>query len=244
MVWTEAEPVAQGIKPPNGRDWFKRVKVRFDWVANQGTPWWEKSAGPVPQRTSPYEEVITSPQAKRIQISELVQPWSTADPQPGSLAPQQVGSTSIDSEIDGSTQSCETDSFIKSQLRCSPVRPNISFQKRKGTSNHTKDDSCESGSDTTGSVLGQDDFANPATRNLLRSVYGVSAYPLDLETGLLTPPITPPSRCSSTLPIQEKTNLIQGDTVHRNEPKSRTFPGEYTLAPTRAGVNMSESVDP
>ena len=39
-TWVEAEPVASGVKAPPDRDWFHRVKIRFDWIESQGTPWW------------------------------------------------------------------------------------------------------------------------------------------------------------------------------------------------------------
>ncbi|WWD16674.1 hypothetical protein CI109_101104 [Kwoniella shandongensis] len=40
-AWVEAEPVGKGIKPPLGRDYFHRYKIRFDWVDSQGVPWWD-----------------------------------------------------------------------------------------------------------------------------------------------------------------------------------------------------------
>ncbi|ORY29498.1 hypothetical protein BCR39DRAFT_588274 [Naematelia encephala] len=39
-TWVEAEPVALGVRPMHGRDWFNRYKIRFDWVQGQGDPWW------------------------------------------------------------------------------------------------------------------------------------------------------------------------------------------------------------
>ncbi|KAL7419440.1 hypothetical protein Q5752_006278 [Cryptotrichosporon argae] len=44
--WAEAEPVARGAAAPENRDWYARVKVRFDWVASQGTPWWTNTDRP------------------------------------------------------------------------------------------------------------------------------------------------------------------------------------------------------
>lgn len=40
-VWVEAEPVANGIKAPNDRDYFHRYKLRFDRIESQGPPWWD-----------------------------------------------------------------------------------------------------------------------------------------------------------------------------------------------------------
>ena len=42
MTWVEAEPVAKGIKSPEGRAYFHRYKIRFDWVPSQGEPWWNQ----------------------------------------------------------------------------------------------------------------------------------------------------------------------------------------------------------
>nr|XP_019050222.1 hypothetical protein I302_00647 [Kwoniella bestiolae CBS 10118]OCF29152.1 hypothetical protein I302_00647 [Kwoniella bestiolae CBS 10118] len=40
LTWVEAEPPPLGVPPPDGRDYFHRVKIRFDWVESQGKPWW------------------------------------------------------------------------------------------------------------------------------------------------------------------------------------------------------------
>lgn len=72
-MWTEAEPVAQGIKHPNGREWYKRVKVRFDWVESQGKPWWELPAGTPPNAFAATSEVPLSPQAERVSVAALTQ---------------------------------------------------------------------------------------------------------------------------------------------------------------------------
>lgn len=40
-TWVEAEPVGKGVLPPRDRDYFHRYKIRFDWVKNQGEPWWD-----------------------------------------------------------------------------------------------------------------------------------------------------------------------------------------------------------
>ncbi|CAK9783378.1 unnamed protein product [Cutaneotrichosporon oleaginosum] len=39
-TWYEAEPCADGVEAPEGRSWFHRLKIRFDWINTQGTPWW------------------------------------------------------------------------------------------------------------------------------------------------------------------------------------------------------------
>lgn len=43
-TWYEAEPCARDVEPPSDRDWFRRLKVRFDWVEGQGRPWWLSGA--------------------------------------------------------------------------------------------------------------------------------------------------------------------------------------------------------
>jgi hypothetical protein len=173
MVWTEAEPVAQGIKPPIGRSWFKRVKVRFDWVESQGVPWWEQSAGPAPQQTNSYEEAIASPEAKRIQVSELV--------------------------------CAESD------------------QKDMGDLDHLP------ASRFFGALHGQG----------LRPL-----YPFNPKSGLLTPPITPPTLSSHTMLTAETTTLSEGNVAKLNETKRRRLPGDYLLAAVKGKVDMKASVDP
>lgn len=44
-AWYEPEACAPGVKEPPGRDYFRRLKVRFDWVRSQGTPWWLERSG-------------------------------------------------------------------------------------------------------------------------------------------------------------------------------------------------------
>lgn len=173
MVWTEAEPVAQGIKPPIGRNWFKRVKVRFDWVESQGVPWWEQSAGPAPQQTEPYEEAITSPEAKRIQVSEL--------------ACAESGQKNLDH-----------------------------FDHRP---------TCRVAGVLPGQSLGP-------------------LYPFNPKTGLLTPPITPPTLNTLTMPITETLNHVEGNYHELNETKRRRLPGDYLLTAMRGEIDMTASVDP
>ncbi|OCF74843.1 hypothetical protein I204_03685 [Kwoniella mangroviensis CBS 8886] len=43
LTWVEAEWPPLGVSPPKERDYFHRVKIRFDWVESQGTPWWIES---------------------------------------------------------------------------------------------------------------------------------------------------------------------------------------------------------
>jgi hypothetical protein len=172
MVWTEAEPVAQGIKSPIGRAWFKRVKVRFDWVESQGVPWWEQSAGPAPQQTNSYEEAIVSPEAKRIQVSELVV--------------------------------AESD------------------QKDMGDLDHRP-----------ASMF----FGALPAQNLR------PLYPLNPKSGLLTPPITPPTLSSHML-TAETTRLTEGNVAKLNETKRRRLPGDYLLAAVKGKVDVTASMDP
>lgn len=71
-MWTESEPVAEGVRPPLGREWYKRVKVRFDWVDSQGVPWWEQPSAIPPKITNLAIEVAQSPEAKRVTVTELL----------------------------------------------------------------------------------------------------------------------------------------------------------------------------
>lgn len=64
--------MAEGVKPPVGRDWYKRVKVRFDWVDSQGQPWWELAGGMPATAVTVATEIAPSPEAKRIAVTELV----------------------------------------------------------------------------------------------------------------------------------------------------------------------------
>ncbi|WWC87705.1 uncharacterized protein L201_002597 [Kwoniella dendrophila CBS 6074] len=40
LTWVEAEEAPSGVRPPEGRSYFHRYKIRFDWVVSQGEPWW------------------------------------------------------------------------------------------------------------------------------------------------------------------------------------------------------------
>jgi hypothetical protein len=173
LVWTESEPVAQGIKPPIGRNWFKRVKVRFDWVESQGTPWWEQSAGSAPQQTDPYEEAVASPEAKRVQVAELV--------------------------------CAEANQKDMVDLYHRPTFNSI------------------------GALPGQSSS---------------SLYPLNPKSGLLTPPITPPTLSSQSMLTAEPTTITEGHADEMNEPKRRRLPGDYLLAAVKGKVDVTASLDP
>ncbi|WVR03962.1 hypothetical protein IAU60_000961 [Kwoniella sp. DSM 27419] len=57
LVWVEAEHAAFGIPPHPDRTYFHRYKVRFDWVEEQGEPWW------LPQPAVPVIQPVTGPAA-------------------------------------------------------------------------------------------------------------------------------------------------------------------------------------
>lgn len=60
-TWAEAEPVGKGVMPPRDRDYFHRYKIRFDWVNNQGEPWWDcESQIPLNLGTSPKNTPATT----------------------------------------------------------------------------------------------------------------------------------------------------------------------------------------
>ncbi|WVQ73812.1 hypothetical protein IAR50_003393 [Cryptococcus sp. DSM 104548] len=64
-TWVEAEPAYKGTKPPPGREYFHRIKIRFDWVESQGNPWWEDCAAG--DRSVLAEEMLSTslPSARR-----------------------------------------------------------------------------------------------------------------------------------------------------------------------------------
>lgn len=180
-VWTEAEPVAEGVRPPLDRDWYKRVKVRFDWVDNQGQPWWEQPEGTPPTRLSPVVEVEPSPASKRITMAQLVSP--------------------VDQE------------------------PEVKI------------------------VASQASEDKPDKKGALRYT--------DPQTGLLTPPITPPqttdkprraSRASS-LPSEPlpslitETSVLVGDSTTVGGSLRRRLPGDYQLAAFGQAIDSPDSTD-
>jgi hypothetical protein len=207
LVWTEAEPVASGIRPPAGRDWYKRVKVRFDWVEIQGIPWWEQSAGPALQETAIYEEVVTSPQAKRIQVAELVHSVSIPGATPGYLGPdiKEDSPRDYDSDFVAHTpDQDEMDTFVKAQMSFGLIKPDAT---------------------TT----------NP--RRALR-------YLCDPESGLLTPPITPPTPDTRTMPTIETAYVAGADVVASEDTLRRRIPGNHLMANFEKGSSNDRLVDP
>ncbi|KLT45974.1 hypothetical protein CC85DRAFT_239597 [Cutaneotrichosporon oleaginosum] len=56
-TWYEAEPCADGVEAPEGRSWFHRLKIRFDWINTQGTPWWFTKGAPLPVKI-PISQLI------------------------------------------------------------------------------------------------------------------------------------------------------------------------------------------
>lgn len=85
-AWYEPEACAPDVKAPPERNYFRRLKVRFDWVQSQGTPWWLERSG-------------TS--------------WnSPSDRQQPSTRLSQDGPVLLDSETPGETQ---VDQFAKSE---------------------------------------------------------------------------------------------------------------------------------
>jgi hypothetical protein len=58
MTWSEAEPASASIDNPKGKEWFKRLKVRFDWVDDQGDPWWTRNASNTATITPPPDFAV------------------------------------------------------------------------------------------------------------------------------------------------------------------------------------------
>ncbi|EIW66506.1 hypothetical protein TREMEDRAFT_74716 [Tremella mesenterica DSM 1558] len=57
-TWVEAEPVAQGIEAPAGRDYHHRYKIRFDWIDTQGDPWWIDEHSSTPSDEEIVEKMV------------------------------------------------------------------------------------------------------------------------------------------------------------------------------------------
>ncbi|OCF32380.1 hypothetical protein I316_06050 [Kwoniella heveanensis BCC8398] len=88
MTWVEAEPAMPDMRPPSGRNYFHRYKIRFDWVQSQGEPWWwhQGSDRQITSKTSspstseggvgshPSEPV--TPPRERCPGSSPADPWS------------------------------------------------------------------------------------------------------------------------------------------------------------------------
>ena len=145
-MWVEAEPVAQGVKGPNDRDYFHRYKVRFDWVQSQGTPWWLQAG-----------ETELSASSNPVHVVHESALGST------------LSSVSMNPFVDPRTsRECASASTLRDRLKVGHL--------------------CET----------------PPN--------------LDLNTGLLTPPITPPQ--------ESKTSLFQTATDEVG-PSSRRIPGSY-----------------
>lgn len=196
-VWTEAEPVAEGVKPPSSRDWFKRVKVRFDWVDSQGVPWWEQASGTPPIITNLATEVAQSPQARRVAVAELVGP---SDGNPGS----------------------------------SPRPTHLQHQD-------TVSSSCSSYTSET------------APKNTLGHSYKgkESAHsqhqPVDPQSGLLTPPITPTTlegdcNGATTTDLDQGAHIAMiGEAVASgSQPTRRRLPGDHVLASFGDTITLSD----
>jgi hypothetical protein len=206
-VWTEAEPVASGIRPPAGRDWYKRVKVRFDWVESQGIPWWEQSAGPPLQETAIYEEVVTSPQAKRIQVAELIHSLSNLDTSHERLDREIKEDAPHDSHPDFdevTSDQDEMDAFVKAQMSLLQIKPCDSAAKHRRT----------------------------------------SRYLCDPESGLLTPPITPPTPETNTIPTTETAYVAGANVFTSEDTLRRRLPGDHLMANFEKGSSNDRLIDP
>jgi len=201
MVWTEAEPVAQGIKRPAGRDWYKRVKVRFDWVESQGTPWWEQSAAPKPRPQSLYDAVVPSPQSTCVPIPDLLKATSVRDTTPAELL-------------------LPTDprSLIDADTSLSPLGQGVGIA------------------------------VDPLSMGCLAEINSqrsdLLVYPSDPKTGLLAPPITPPTQSSYSLISNQRACQAMRESTTPSRSIKRRIPGEYLMAPSRAAVDVEVAIDP
>lgn len=139
LVWTESEPVAQGIKPLIGRKWFKRVKVRFDWVQSQGQPWWERSAGPAPTEACQPNEIILSSQAKRISVSALSNGWDQDRLISSVSRPTYTRRSSVETDCSSISTSSGRD-FVEEQIVFSTDKTNTRCSNRRRHSSRAESD--------------------------------------------------------------------------------------------------------
>ncbi|KAL7410824.1 hypothetical protein BDY24DRAFT_168941 [Mrakia frigida] len=64
FVWIEPEEAAAGSKLVDGRSYFHRYKLRFDWIPSQGEPWWVFSDPSLPSTGwDPQEFAFATQQA-------------------------------------------------------------------------------------------------------------------------------------------------------------------------------------
>ncbi|BEI90583.1 uncharacterized protein CcaverHIS019_0306530 [Cutaneotrichosporon cavernicola] len=108
-TWYEAEPCAHGVEPRDDRQWFRRLKVRFDWIDTQGTPWWLTKGEPwvapddvvvaiedgrlPPTPVSQYKELGQPTQiaAIKVPVSQLVNPPTPPQDPPPRVARESSG---------------------------------------------------------------------------------------------------------------------------------------------------------
>lgn len=76
-AWYESEPCAREVEPHPDRPWFRRLKVRFDWVDSQGEPWWLQSESGAQSSSfttmpTPAEDRCAAPLPVKVPISSLL----------------------------------------------------------------------------------------------------------------------------------------------------------------------------
>ena len=159
------------------------------------------------QETATYEEVVTSPQAKRIQVTELVHPVSFPDVKTPRLnqAIEQDPPHHFDDDsgAPGFDQD-EMEAFAKTQISLRPTKPDI-------------------------------DVADHRQKSM-------PFY--DSRTGLLTPPITPPTPDTSTMPSAETAYIAGADVVASADTLRRRIPGDHLMATFGDSSSNDKLLDP
>lgn len=159
------------------------------------------------QETATYEEVITSPQAKRIQVTELVHAVSFTDARSPRLdrVIKQDPPHHFDDDFEApSSDQDDMEAFAKVQIALRPTKPII-------------------------------DAADLRQKSM----------PLyDSRTGLLTPPITPPTPDSSTMPSAETAYIAGADVVASADTLRRRIPGDHLMATFGDSSSNDKLLDP
>lgn len=159
------------------------------------------------QETATYEEVITSPQAKRIQVKELVHPVSFPDARSPRLDQviEQDPPRHFDDDFEApSSDQDDMEAFAKTQISLHPSKPGI-------------------------------DAADHQQKS-------VPFY--DSRTGLLTPPITPPTSDACTMPNAETAYITGANLVDSAKALRRRIPGDHLMATFGESSNNDSLLDP
>lgn len=84
--WVEAESPPPTWPVPAERTYFHRRKFRFDWIQNQGEPWWHQTTGvpwlPEPKAAGVPHRQEANPVAMPLELKPTRTPDESSDYQP------------------------------------------------------------------------------------------------------------------------------------------------------------------